>query len=314
MRSVLFFARDPGPANHVVSAWQLCDAPGENLLPGAAAFRSAASQFLGQRIALARGPAVGVFERAGIRSERPEFSDIAECMSFLERRKIGMVVTGTSDIDEKLDRVLWKAARASGISSHAFLDCPANLDVRFRDSDGSQTMPDFLYVPDAGYNAVLEQFGIDVDLRITGALYETRLLRQRDGALAARATLRRQWRSTEADRVVLFASECGREMALQGRPSPYDEMEILEAFARELGADEASVLVVRPHPRDTVGKYDPWLADAPPGLRCLVSDAGTSAEAILAADVVVGMNSTMLREARALGCPHRSLIDADLTL
>lgn len=314
MRSVLFFARDPGPANHVVSAWHLCDAPNDNLLPGATAFRSAANQFPGERIALARGPAVGVFERAGIRSETPEFSDVAGCLSFIERRKIGMVVTATSDIDENLDRVLWKAARARGVSSHAFLDCPANLDVRFRNPDGSQTFPDFLYVPDASYRAILGQFGIGVDLRITGELYETRLLRERAGALAARASLRRQWQSTDADRVVLFASECGREMALHGRPSPYDELTILDAFARELEADETAVLIVRPHPRDSIGKYDPWLASAPPGLRCLVSDAGTSAEAILAADIVVGMNSTMLREARALGCAHRSLTGADLTL
>jgi hypothetical protein len=316
MPAALFFARDPGPANHVVAAYRL--------RLGVAGFADGAMQFAAALgacddapIVLAHGAAVDVFARAGIASAAPGMRDarVAACAAFLRARDVGAVVTGTSDVDEDTDRVLWLAARSCGLASHAFLDHPANLHARFAEADGSLTLPDHLYAPDARYAVALAEASIDeARLRVTGPLYDRALQAARAQALAARPRLRRLWRAEPEDRVVLFASECGREMADQGRPAAYDELAVLADLTDELAATAQTVLVVRPHPRDRAGKYDAWHASVPARLRGCVSADGSPAEAILAADLVAGMDSTMLREARALGCAFRSLTGADLSL
>jgi hypothetical protein len=66
------------------------------------------------------------------------------------------------------------------------------------------------------------------------------------------------------------------------------------------------MVVIRPHPRDTLGKYDRYRRAAAPGV--IVSDQGAPLEAILAADLVLGMDSALLFEARTLGRPALSLV------
>lgn len=323
-RSILYFARDPGPANHVAAAFGLRNLSTDGLAEGAVEFLALLARFEAPPIALALGPAEKVFARAGIRFDAPpaflvdrasRHAREAACAEFFGRRNVGAVVTGTSDIDSDIERVLWSAARACGLSSHVFLDHPANLRARFSERDGSLVLPDHFYVPDARYGAALAHADIAASsMRVFGPVYDRALHAERSQALKARDRLRSLWRAAEGDRVVLFASECGREMAEHGRPAAYDEMDVLARFAEELASASTTVLVVRPHPRDGVGKYDAWRAAAPPLLRACVSDAGSPAEAILAADLVVGMDSTMLREARALGRAFRSLVGADLSL
>jgi hypothetical protein len=69
------------------------------------------------------------------------------------------------------------------------------------------------------------------------------------------------------------------------------------------------IVVVRPHPRDEIAKFKPYLSDDAP--RTIISRVGSSAEAILAADAVVGITSMLLVEAAALDRPSVSLIDFD---
>jgi hypothetical protein len=324
MPTALFFARDPGPANHVVAAYGLRLGAAAGLADGALQFASALGACADAPIVLAHGAAVGVFARAGIACAAPPAgfaapgardARVAACAAFLRAHNVGAVVTGTSDVDEDTDRVLWSAARSCGLASHAFLDHPANMHARFAEADGSLILPDHLYAPDARYAAALAEAGIDAaGLRVTGPLYDRALQATRAQALAARPRLRRLWHAEPEDRVVLFASECGREMAEQGRQAAYDELAVLLGLTDELATATQTVLVVRPHPRDRVGKYDAWRAAAPVALRPCVSADGSPAEAILAADLVAGMDSTMLREARALGRAFRSLTGADLSL
>ena len=327
MASVLFFARDPGPANQVAAAWHLCAEAGPLTPAGAEKFRADLAPVAAARFALARGPAVSALARAGIASESvpdafgvpgPRAAREAAAVSFLRARNVGAVVTGTSDVDEDLDRVLWAAARSAGIESHVFLDHPANLAARFREASGETLFPDKLYAPDEGYRAVLAAAGVDFPgLRIAGTIHENRLAAGRSAAFAARGQLRALWGATDSDRVVLFASECGREMEAVGRKAPYDEIVELVKYTESLtrnGEDAKTILVVRPHPRDVAGKYDAWSKAPPATLRRVVSAAGAPAEAILAADLVVGMDSTMLREARVLGRAHLSVVGAALAL
>ncbi len=294
---------------------------------GAAFFHEAVASRVTRHMVIAYGPAARVFADAGVAVVVPSTGMLAPgsrtereraCEEFFRTHNVVAVVTGTSDLDEDLDRVFWAAARNAGIPTHVFLDHPANLRLRFTESDGSIALPDNLYAPDAGYAALLAESGLGVEvLHVTGPLHADRIRSKQAAAEANRDAIRRGWGADASDIVVLFASECGREMAKLGRPAPYDELRVLE----ELGAGLASepersrtILVVRPHPRDSAGKYDEWLRCAPTQPRCLVSGIGTSVEAILAADRIVGMDSTMLREARFLGRPATSLVGVDITL
>jgi len=325
--TALYFARDPGSANQLVAALAIAVESGVRDEPGAAFFREAVAARVSRHLVLAYGPAARIFADAGVGVTAPTDemmpagprADRENAFGrYFHAHNVVVVVTGTSDLDEDLDRVLWAAARRAGILSHVFLDHPANLRLRFTENDGSIVLPDHLYAPDAGYAALLAESGLRIgELRVTGPLHADLIRKKRTSAEAKRNAIRRAWGADTSDSVVLFASECGREMARLGRPAPYDELRVLEdlstSLAREPGRSR-TILVVRPHPRDSEGKYDEWLRHAPREPRCLVSGIGTATDAIVAADSIVGMDSTMLREARFLGRPATSLVGADISL
>ena len=159
------------------------------------------------------------------------------------------------------------------------------------------------------------EFGPASTVRCVGPLHLDRV--RRLGRFAAYADLRNAWGSG-GRRIILFASECGSEMRLVGRAVPYDEFKaldsLLDAVKRGLPlcgqvfAASDTTIVIRPHPRDRVGKYDQFTIAAANGPEIRVSDAGAPEQAVLAADLVVGMDSQLLREAEALGRPAFSLL------
>lgn len=103
---------------------------------------------------------------------------------------------------------------------------------------------------------------------------------------------------------------------------PYDEVALLESFLTALETSahpaaagrtsEAISLVVRPHPRDSVSKYQSYAGRRASGLNVVVSAAGDPVTAMASADIVVGMNSSLLHEAKAIGCPVLSLTNNPL--
>jgi hypothetical protein len=322
MGSILFFARDPGGATRVLEAYRLVFSGEACARPAALQFRAEMAGLSGAPLVLAYGPAQRIFEDAEIETRLPSPELLAPtayparvefCRAFLASRGIGAVVTATNDLDEDLDHVLWEAARELGIACHAFLDHPANLARRFQRADGRFVRPNFVYIESGNFAGLLKDIGFDnSDIRDTGFLYFDRLQRSADAAASARARLRANWRAEDGDTVYLFASECGREMAEFGQLRLYDEVAMLESFAQELAGAAASLVVIRPHPRDKPGKYATWHGKFVGSTRFVVSAAGAPAEAILAADMVVGMDSTMLREAQVLGRDWRSLLPLDI--
>jgi hypothetical protein len=131
-------------------------------------------------------------------------------------------------------------------------------------------------------------------------------------------TLRRKWGATEESKVVLYASEPITQMRKHGKTRNHDELSLLgelidrvqnNRLTDNIICDANTIVVIRPHPRDESTKFEPYLFDQGP--RTIVSRAGSSAEAVLAADTVVGITSMLLVEAAALGRPSFSLIDFD---
>ncbi|MEQ8194802.1 MAG: hypothetical protein RIB59_09970 [Rhodospirillales bacterium] len=308
--AVLFFSRDPGATNQLVAVHELlCRSP----KPGAPAIQ-ALRQCLGlkkgecpEAAVLGRQFALDVWRAAGIEAEE-HAATVPE--SLLKERDIALVVTGTDDIDEPDTVDLWRTAQRAGIPVAVFLDNLVNLDVRFRTREGTLITPDLVFALDRPSSDTLAEAGIPEDrLHVTENLHLARLARLAERHKDARASLRAAWGADDDARVVLFAAENTAEMAALGRPAPWDEHLLLRAFTSDLaigrplgGVDPAKnevVVVIRPHPRDPPGKYDGYRREEPP--RILISSQGTPLEAILAADLVVGMDSALLFEARALG-------------
>jgi hypothetical protein len=323
MPGILFYARDPGPANHVLALIE------EFSGSGAEAHDSAEPAILqelrahcGRTLVVAQGSAVDVFSRAGVEFEPIErmvqacetrAERVRRCRTFLEQERVSAVVTGTTDIDDDTDRVLWIAARQCKVMSCAVLDRAVNLAVRFREPDGTSLQPDHLLAASEDFRHALESEGLASQrLRVIGSYHTRSLLRRARPALARRDALRREWGAADGDKVVLFASECFAEMALAGRPTGISEHAVLSALAGQLaegrvqgvGVTSGSriVLVVRLHPRDTASKYDALIRELPLR-RVLVSQLGTPEEAILAADLVAGISSSLLLDATVLGRP-----------
>lgn len=286
-------------------------APGEPA--GLAELRREVGELLAELQIFTRPPADALWRAAGHDTQPWRGCNEDAAAQLIARTGARAVLTGTSDVDEPGDRALWRAARSGGLPSHAILDQKVNLDRRFMDGDGAPVHPDWLYVTDPDYAAALRGVGVPpARIRIVGDLHGARMRRRVEAVSPQEvASLRAAWGVADERCVVLFVSECGREMAAAGRPQAYDEVEEFECLlaaieggthALPLTAPGSGVaVVVRPHPRDTRGKYDGVRGERPCGLVVRVSAEGEPEVALKAADVIVGMNSSLLHEARIVG-------------
>ena len=317
---VLVFARDPGAANHLVALIEvlrggtsvskdICQAVGGD-------YQNAHFEIYG------RTHALSVWQRTNMAAKDWDetFGEAASAENVVSRTKPDIVLTGTSDIDEATDCALWRAAARAGIPSIAIVDHESSANFRFQDASGA-IWPDHILVPNTKVSDAVRATGApERSIIETGNLHIARTARRRDAT--SRDTikdLRSDWGAQANDRVFLFASECSREMAALGRSAPYDEVALLAALTNELAEGEITgplatnpaetLLVVRYHPRDDRKKYAGFTVQPP--LRMTCSEAGSPEEAVLASDIVVGMQSSLLLEAAALGVPTHSLTGWD---
>jgi hypothetical protein len=324
LSTLLVFSRDPGPTNELIATLDaLSDIKSCRGNPGLEALAAVRGFALPPRI-VTRPPGDGLWRDAGYSVELWDGKDEEAASALLSGSGVLSVLTGTSDLDEPGDRALWAAARSLGIESHAVLDHPAGLAERFRNPNGRMSWPDWLYVSDEVFARRLSDIGAPAErIRMIGDLHHLRLRR-----IAGKRSpeeigaLRGKWGAGESDFVLLFVSECTAEMTLFGYKSTYVETEVLDSMLRTLkegsapwgGAiDPSSLLViVRAHPRDKKDKYrdviDRWREQ----LRINATVEGAPDLAILAADITVGMNSSMLYEANLLGRKAVSLTGHDI--
>jgi hypothetical protein len=319
MKSLVVFSRDPGATQHLIAMIEALTRNAEADEPqGLAAFRAEAAPFVGNPRIFARPPGEAMWRAQGFDPQPWAGRDDDAAARLLSDAQAGLLLTGTSDVDEPGDRALWRAARHAKIPSHAVLDQRINLAVRFANPDGTSTFPDRAYVTDDGYAEALAEAGVPRGrIRVSGDLHIARLAGRLSQLLASQvAALRDEWAVVPGRDVILFVSECGREMAGAGRAAPYDELTELDDFLAALESKghpvtsapaEDLCVVVRPHPRDARGKYDRYAGRRDSGLQVVVSEAGEPTAALAAADLIVGMNSSLLHEAKALHRPILSL-------
>lgn len=333
---LLFFARDPGSANQIIALLKLVESHAsgariDNLTDDAVglvdelstAFRDAPP------LLMARDIAFGILRAADLEpvAWRAPPTDMAT-LELLRANDVTMVITGFSDRDDHTPQALWRAAANCGARSMAIADdntlglryAAADLYQRFTDANGHRIHPDRVCVVDGPSRQALEVVGIPGDAILTTGNLHLRRFRETARAIdpSAVSAVRRQWRANENDCVILFASEPISQMRPFGKERAHDEISALEELLSRVRAGQVSprlscgrttLVVVRPHPRDDVRKFDTFVGQADP--RLIVSRAGSSAEAILAADATVGIASMLLVEAAALDRPSFSLIDFD---
>jgi hypothetical protein len=233
-----------------------------------------------------------------------------------------MLITATSDVDDRTDVSLWSAARHQGIPSAAFVDHGVCLRERFLDGRGRLVMPDKVFLPDADLLAEIRRFASEAaELIVCEDLHLLHLpaKARRIGGDTIVST-RRGWAAADGETIVLFPSEPRREIARAGRVFADYEDDVLERLSLHLaggegipafpGATGPYLMVVRPHPKDTPGKYDAFAKNCP--VPCVIDQTADVVCSILSADVVVGIDSTVMFECQALGRPVYGLVEKSL--
>ncbi len=333
--TLLLFARDPGSANQVLALYEMLtdqisgarpdsDSPVASLVRRLATGRSISDI----RVAASRA-ALALLGDAGIAVEDwDSVRDIDAISARLADGQVAEIVTGLSDRDDRTPQKLWFAAKALGARTTALLDdttvahrmARADLDQRFRLPDGELVLPSVIAAIDDQSRNALIAAGIPADtITVIGHLHIHRFRRiAADMPEDSVRALRESWGAQDSDHVVLFASEPLREMAAEGKQRDVDELAVLTDLLERIRVGDpittnrepdSTIVVVRPHPREDDSKFAALPHDMKP--RTLVSRDGSSAQAILAADTVVGISSMMLVEAASIGRPAHSMIDFD---
>lgn len=195
------------------------------------------------------------------------------------------VLSGTgwaSDFEHEA-RVL---ARAAGLRSIAVVDHWVNYAARF-ERDGSQVLPDEIWVTDADALAIAQRCFPGLPVRQQPNRYLDEQLR----GIAPMAA---------AGDDVLVVLEPARSDWGRGTPGEFQALDYLVARHAALGLPAGSTLRLRPHPSDPPGKYDAWLA-RPRAVPARLDDAPTLAAAISRCRWVAGCESAALVVALAAG-------------
>tara|TARA_Y100000588_G_C14157444_1_gene883315 strand:- start:149 stop:1186 length:1038 start_codon:yes stop_codon:yes gene_type:complete len=331
--NLLMFARDPGSANQLIAL--------RELICGRLAGLETEELFLDATelvATLAKGRKVNeilfggldaalyVLKEAGIETEQDIARSVLQTPTqMLRENGISIVVTGLSDRDDQTPQELWRAARSSNVHSIALADdstlslphARQDFKERFRDSRGLLVFPDVLCVVDEQSREAIIAAGMSRDAtRVIGNLHLRRFQQLAKTVEQKKLTwLREIWGGNKKSQILLYVSEPITQMREYGKKRNHDELSLLEELLSQIQKGELSngvpcntntMVVVRPHPRDDEKKFEPYLSDHRP--RVIVSRHGSSAEAALAADIIVGITSMLLVEAATLKRPTLSLI------
>ncbi len=233
-----------------------------------------------------------------------------------------IVVTGTAENPDQPGLALVAEAHRAGIVTAGLVDAPMNAPHRFRGrgESGLAFAPRWILVPDGTTRRNFVALGHPEDRVVVcgnphfDAIRRSRAAMEREGREEVR---RRLLPAAPADRpVVLFAAELSgglnplqyrrsADYTLEGRGVQDGRTEIvMEEFL-----DAARLLSRRPwhvlriHPKNVPGDFQSYLRDFDG-----ISQGGSSLEWIFAADLVVGMTSTLLVEALVMGRPVLSIV------
>lgn len=220
------------------------------------------------------------------------------------------VVSGTAEDRETPGLPLIAAARDAGIPTAGLVDGATNLDHRFRGPtpDPLAFLPDLLLVVDETAREGYRQLGVPA-ARIEVRGHPWFDVIRRRAANAQKAT-------GAAQPVLLFLAEMtggvrghawGPDYTLHGRGDPSGRGRCEVVLESVLDAcrkiEPAPEIVLRLHPKNDPSAFAPYAAEI-----ARISAGGDPFGEIMAADLVVGMTSTLLIEAAVAGRPVLSVL------
>lgn len=228
----------------------------------------------------------------------------ATAQEIVSRYAPDLIMTGVfGPIEGGLDYWLIRAAQRQGVRSFGILDAWMNYAMRFADpvsGDPVAYLPDRLAVMDDQTVEELAAEGIPGHrVCVTGHPFLP-LVRQRAQDRAARIRHRKDLGARPADRLVVFFSEPLRWGAQEGLNEPvgYDEFDAFKLLEAGLAqSTEGDILVVREHPRHASLQ----LPDRIDHTRVIQGGQWKMLDLMQAADIVVGMSSTVLVYAYLMG-------------
>jgi hypothetical protein len=302
--SILVHVEDPGAANGVAGLEAPIEARGTGY---ALVAEGAAARFLAER---------GVaFEDVSARGADQLLAD----------HEPTLLLVGTSENTRTLAFDLVARARSRGIPTAAFVDAFPNAEQRFRGEtdDPLAHAPEFLLVPDDWTAAAFARLGVPSSRIATCGHphYDTVLAQRKSFEATNRQQLRAElFRASTNQRIVVFCSEISTgldpgqfrrsaDYTLAGRGDRDGRTEIVleelvDAIAR---LERRPHMVLRMHPKNTREELADFLQSFDE-----ISTGGSPMPLLYAADLVVGMTSTILIEAALLGTPTLAIVPRDI--
>ncbi|MEO8449706.1 MAG: hypothetical protein ABI647_07955 [Gemmatimonadota bacterium] len=221
--------------------------------------------------------------------------------AWIEESQPDLLLVGTSWGRARIEPAFVTAARSVGCPTLTVLDYWSNYRARFADETGAlSNLTDTIAVMDEQAREEAIADGLPADrLVVTGAPHYEHLLTITDRIRGER--IRDRYKIGANDRLVLFVSQPLE--ALYGSALGYTEHDVLDLVSAAVPslmppAGGRTVFAVRRHPREEPTDYSHTIIDA---------SGGDSLDWILAADLVVGMNSAVLLQAALIGRPTVSV-------
>ncbi len=275
----------------------------------------AANLVLGVRKALAEKGVTAKLHATGeacayLRARGEDFTEAAPAPDLAGTR---LLAVGTSEQADSIAFGWLEAARRAGITTLGLVDSPANAEARFRGETGDPLhhAPDRLAVTDTASREAYAALGFEAEV-IDIAVNPARLRAFEAGTTlteAARATRRAMLFGDDARPVILFLSELsdGLDPAAFRRSDDYTLVGRGDSEARThivleslldatAGMSPRPRVFVRLHPKEPDDSHSHLTGELTG-----VTRTGDPLDACAAADLVVGMTTTLLAEARHLG-------------
>ncbi len=306
MNKILFISRDPGGTNQLVALYDILQHQKKNILfvhldlyPGP------------EITVIAKDYAGEIWRQNGIGyRDWPDCKTDDDLVRLLTDIGLPQIVTGTSHMDDRTEQMVWRVARRLDIRTTAFLDSDQNIAMRFKDGGGGVAVPDQIAVPDENSVQAVLSLGLDRSaIFVSGDLYghyvKTMATRNRPPETIP------EWQAKEGESLILFASSYIREMQARGLMFDVTEFDSLDCLIDLLISGDITEyqneirkpyrLIIRPHPKDSPGKYEGYGNKATENLAIVIDNVGTSLEAVRSSHMVAGAGSSLLKEAEILG-------------
>lgn len=266
---------------------------------------------------IAYNEAADIWDGQGITYEKiPNDFSKAETSALLRGENARLLFTGTSVNGIDLEKQFIAAAAQDGIPSLSLIDFWTNYTWRFSNHKDA-----LVYVPDK--IAIMDKFAFDEMVRegfdptklvITGQPVFDDLAEWRQMFSPQRRLGVRDMLGVKTDEIfILFTSQPLTSLygtdVLEEKYLGFDEWSVLEILIHSLEVIQTQSgakihLVIRPHPRESAGLFRDYKSDLFP---ITVVESGTARSQVMAADLVVGMNTELLVEACYLDCITLSL-------